>query len=135
MSRPLRILVVDDNQLILRLLALVLEEVGFEVVPADSAEAALAIARADPPDLLVVDHELPGLSGADLVRALRWSGDLRLAAIPVVGVSAYPRAERALREAGAAVFVPKPIDEVALLEAVLAALSGGRRDAAAIPVA
>ncbi len=133
-TTPIRILVVDDNRLILRLVALMLEEVGFEAVPADSVEAALAIARADPPDLCIVDQEMPGRTGADLVRALRWSGDARLCRVPVVGLSAYPQAEPELRAAGARAFVRKPVDDATLLEAVLDALAPRRRPSAA-PVA
>lgn len=123
MARPIRIVVVDDNQLILRLLALLLEEAGFVPVPADSAEAALEIARTDPPDAFVVDQEMPGMKGSELVRALRWSGDFRLALAPVIGVSAYASAERELRAAGACEFVRKPLEEDALLEAVGRALA------------
>jgi CheY-like chemotaxis protein len=123
MTRPIRILVVDDNQLILRLLALVLEEAGFVPVPAESGEAALALARADPPDACIVDQEMPGMKGADLVRALRWSGVAALASVPVVGVSAYPAAERELRAAGACAFLRKPVEEEAVVAAVLAALT------------
>jgi len=123
MLRPLRILLVDDNRLILRVVALGLEEVGFEVVPADSGEAALALARRDPPDLCIVDQEMPGMKGSDLIRALRSSGDLRLGLVPVLGISAYASAEAPLRAAGASVFLKKPIEEEALLEAVLAALA------------
>jgi CheY-like chemotaxis protein len=128
MLRPVRILLVDDNPLILRVASLVLEEVGFEVVPADSGEAALALAGLDPPDLLVVDQEMPGMKGAELVRALRLSGDLRLAAVPVLGISAHPGAERTLRAAGANAFLGKPIEEEALLEAVLVALAPRRSE-------
>jgi CheY-like chemotaxis protein len=122
-ARPIRIVVVDDNQLILRLLGLVLEEAGFVPVPADSADAALAIARTDPPDAFVVDQEMPGMKGSELVRALRWSGDFRLASTPVIGVSAYASAEDELRSAGACEFVRKPLEEEALLEAVGRALA------------
>jgi CheY-like chemotaxis protein len=131
---PIRILVVDDNRLILRLLALALEEVGFEAVPADCAEAALAIARADPPDACVVDQEMPGRTGAELVRLLRWSSDARLRRLPVIGMSAYPAAEAELRAAGACAFLRKPVDDAALVEALVEALAPRRRIAAA-PVA
>jgi CheY-like chemotaxis protein len=123
MLRPVRILLVDDNRLILRVVALVLEEVGFEVVPADSGEAALALARLDPPDLCIVDQEMPGMKGSELIRALRSSGDVRLELAPVLGISAYASAEAPLRAAGASVFLRKPIEEEALLDAVLAALA------------
>jgi len=134
MLRPVRILLVDDNRLILRVVALVLEEVGFEVVPADSGEAALALARLDPPDLCIVDQEMPGMKGSELIRALRSSSDLRLALAPVVGISAYASAEAPLRAAGASAFLRKPIEEEALLDAVLAALAPGVASESALPV-
>jgi CheY-like chemotaxis protein len=134
MLRPVRILLVDDNPLILRVVSLMLEEVGFEVVPADSGEAALAIARLDPPDLCIVDQEMPGMKGAALVRALRLSGDPRLAVAPVLGISAYANAEAPLRAAGASAFLRKPIEEETLLEAVLAALAPGAAEQLALPV-
>jgi CheY-like chemotaxis protein len=133
MSRPIRVLVVDDNQVILRLIALVLEESGLVPVPAESGEIALALARADPPDVMVVDQEMPGMKGAELLRALRWSGVPALSAIPAIGVSAYPQAEQDLRAAGAIAFLRKPIEEEPFLEAVLAALAR-RRDGARDPV-
>lgn len=134
MSRPVRILLVDDNPLILRVLSLVLEEVGFEVVPADSAEAALVLARLDPPDLFIVDQEMPGMKGADLVRTLRTSGDLRLASAPVLGISAHADAEGPLRAAGARAFLRKPVEEDALLDAVLLALAPGPSERPSLPV-
>jgi CheY-like chemotaxis protein len=134
MLRPVRILLVDDNPLILRVVSLMLEEVGFEVVPADSGEAALALARLDPPDLCIVDQEMPGMKGAALVRALRLSGDPRLAVAPVLGISAYANAEAPLRAAGASAFLRKPIEEETLLEAVLAALAPGAAEQLALPV-
>ena len=133
MPRPVRILLVDDNHVILRVVALVLEEVGFEVVPADSGEAALALARLDPPDLLLVDQEMPGMKGDELVRALRSSGERRLERAPVLGISAYAASEVPLRVAGASAFLKKPIEEEALLEAVLAALSPGLPERSVLP--
>jgi CheY-like chemotaxis protein len=118
--RPRRILVVDDNRLIRRLLELVLEEAGYAPVPAESGEVALDLAREDPPDACIVDQEMPGMKGADFVRALRLSRDMRLAELPAIGVSAYPAAEAELRGAGASAFLRKPLDE----DEILAALAG-----------
>ena len=129
MSAPHRVLIVDDNRLVRRLLELALEEAGLTPVPAESGEEAIRLAQRDPPDVAIVDQEMPGMKGADLVRALRLSPDPRLAAVPAVGVSAYAAAEAELRAAGACDFVRKPIVEEELLEAVLLAIAQARRGA------
>lgn len=124
---PLRVLVVDDNHLIRRLLGLILETAGHVAVEAESAEVALELAADVPPDLWIVDEVMPGMSGSELIRALRGSPDLRLGAAPVVGISGRPGAMRELLGAGANVFVRKPIEERAILAAVAAAMSSDWR--------
>lgn len=124
MSNPFRVLVVDDNHLIRRLLELLLEGAGYVPLEAESAEAALALASGDPPDAWVIDHEMPGMKGAELVEHLRRSSDPRLARAGVIGISAHPGAERALREAGVTEFVSKPVQEPELLAALARVLSG-----------
>ncbi|HYG66322.1 MAG TPA: response regulator, partial [Anaeromyxobacteraceae bacterium] len=116
MSNPSRVLVVDDNHLIRRLLDMVLSGAGYVPVEAESAEEALAIGTADPPDAWIVDHEMPGTKGDVLVRALRASPDPRLSGAAVIGISAHPGAEWALRSAGVTAFVSKPVEERELLE-------------------
>lgn len=129
-SRPgLRVLVVDDNHLIRRLLGLILESAGFETVEAESAEDALALAAELPPDLWIVDEVMPGLCGSDLVRRLRRSRDARLAAAPIVGLSGRAGAGAELRAAGCDVFVAKPIDEHRVLTALDRAIRGRRAGA------
>jgi CheY-like chemotaxis protein len=123
---PFRILVVDDNHLIRRLLDLILEGAGYVPVEAESGEVALAAVRADPPDLCIVDESMPGMSGSELVRALRASGDRRVAQLPVVGISATREGARELLRAGASALVSKPIEERAILVAVARTLFGGR---------
>jgi CheY-like chemotaxis protein len=79
-------LLVDDEELVRMSTADMLMDLGFEVVEAGSAEEALRlIEERGPPDLLVTDHLMPGMSGADLVRELRarWPG------FPVLIVSGY----------------------------------------------
>ncbi|WP_242337280.1 MULTISPECIES: response regulator [Anaeromyxobacter] len=129
----LRILVVDDNHLVRRLVSLMLEDAGHVCLEAESGEVALALAHADPPDLLLVDDAMPGMRGAEVVTALRRSPDLRLASLPVVGISGRPAARVELFAAGADVFVPKPIEEGALLAGIRAALHAPRPGGAAPP--
>ena len=72
------------------------------------------------------------MKGAELIRALRASGDLLLELVPVLGISAYASAEAAPRAAGASAFLKKPIEEEALLEAVLSALAPDVAERAAL---
>lgn len=123
---PTRILVVDDNHLIRRLLDLILEGAGYEPLDAESGEEALALVLGDPPDLCIVDEVMPGMRGSELILRLRASRDPRLAAMPVVGVSAHDGAAGELLRAGADGFVRKPIEEQAVLAAVARALGGLR---------
>ena len=66
-----KILVVDDEEKIVRIVKAYLEREGYAVVTAYDGEAALAIARAEVPDLIVLDLMLPLLSGWDVCRSLR----------------------------------------------------------------
>jgi CheY-like chemotaxis protein len=115
---PLRVLIVDDNDLIRRLVRLILESGGHVAVEAESGEIALEVAREDPPDVCLVDEVMPGMTGSDLIRALRRSPDQRLRAVPVIGISGREGADRELLAAGASAFVPKPVEEQALLSAL-----------------
>jgi len=123
---PVRVLVVDDNHLIRRLLDLILEGAGHAAVEADSGEAALGFALADPPDLCIVDEAMPGMSGSQLIRALRTSPDQRLACVPVIGISGRAGAREDLLAAGATMFLPKPIEERAVLGAIARLLATKR---------
>ena len=126
-KRPgLRVLVVDDNHLIRRLLTLILETGGHEAVEAESAEDALELARETPPDAWIVDEVMPGMTGSELVRALRRSSDPRLSAAPVLGISGRAGASADLLRAGCDAFVPKPVDEVWILAALGQAVRGRR---------
>ena len=118
MSEPLRILVVDDHHLILRLLEMILEVGGHVPVCVESGTLALAEAHRDPPDLAIVDEVMEGLSGSDVIRALRASADPRLARVPIVGISGRLASRDGLLAAGADAFITKPVDERTLLETI-----------------
>jgi two-component system phosphate regulon response regulator PhoB len=122
MSRSVRILVVDDNQTLRVLLAHALEAAGHVAIGADSAEAAREVLTFDPPDLCVVDQQMPGMCGADLIRWMRQSGDERLRTMPCIGLTAYDSARNDLLQAGAVEVLQKPCPEAKLLERIAAAL-------------
>jgi len=133
-ARVARILVVDDNETLRTLVAQVLESEGYVAIGAESAEAALEVARFAPPDLLLVDHVMPGMTGAQLIRELRSSGDERLRGIPAIGLSAYDAARHELIAAGAVAAIGKPVAYGVLLEQVRSALGTACRACGPAPV-
>ena len=104
------VLVVDDNPINLELRTILLESEGFDVEPVEDAEAALQRIRQNPPDLLVVDVQLPGISGLDLLRQVR--SDPRTQDLCAVIVTSYamPSDEEQAYEAGCDGYIRKPID-------------------------
>jgi len=114
-----RVLVVDDEQQILRALRTSLRGAGYEVETADSVESALTAAAMRPPEAVILDLVLPDGTGTDVARELRkWSS------APVIVLSAVgeEREKVAALDAGADDYVTKPvgIDELlARLRAVL----------------
>jgi CheY-like chemotaxis protein/phosphoribosyl 1,2-cyclic phosphodiesterase len=87
------ILLVDDDPDILRLLTLTLRPEGFRLLSAGDGHAALDIARAEHPDLLLLDWNMPGLNGLQVCRALRAESDPDLRNVPVVLLTANVSAE------------------------------------------
>jgi CheY-like chemotaxis protein len=131
MPATTRILVVDDNHLIRRLLDLILEGAGYVPVEVESGEEALAFAEEALADLWIVDEVMPGMRGSELIRALRRSSNPRLARVPVIGISGRAGAARELLAAGATTFVAKPIEEAGILAAVAQTLAGAGRPGSA----
>ena len=119
-----RILVVEDNPLNLKLVRDVLEFAGYHVIEARSGEEGLRAAQEDPPDLVLMDLQLPGIDGTETLRRLR-QGSLGRS-VPVVAVTASAMAEDRTRAALAGFdgFVEKPISVRALPAQVEAFLSG-----------
>ncbi|MHB8834656.1 MAG: response regulator [Candidatus Methylomirabilia bacterium] len=122
MSGKLRILVVDDDQRMVRTLSDILRIKGHEAEPAESGEEALELARTRRPDCVLMDVKMSGQSGIETLRSMKAvHPDL-----PVVLMSAFATAEQAAeaRSLGAEALLVKPID----LEAVLAFLSLLRKE-------
>src|SRR5271170_3025256 len=82
-----RILVVEDNELNMKLLNDVLEAHGYEVMSTQRGEVAVEWARQHRPDLILMDLQLPDLSGLDATRRLKADAETR--AIPVIAVTAF----------------------------------------------
>ncbi len=114
-----KVLVVDDDPVILRLLRVNFEMEGYEVATAADGEEGLAVARRARPDVVVSDVMMPRLDGLAFAAALR--ADAGLARVPIVLLSA--KAQHADIDAGLDVaddYVTKPFDPLELLERVAA---------------
>ncbi len=103
------VLVVDDDGATRRLVAFALRRGGFEVLEAETGEAALAIVRTETVGLLVLDMVMPGMSGTDVVQALRARPET--ATLPVLLMTGSGDADSVIEglAAGADDFVPKPV--------------------------
>jgi two-component system alkaline phosphatase synthesis response regulator PhoP len=113
------ILVVDDEPKIMRLARDYLEQSGFRVLPVSDGPTALAAARQEKPDLVVLDLNLPGLDGLDVCRALR-----RESAVPIIMLTArVDEADRLIGlELGADDYIVKPFSPRELVARVRAVL-------------
>jgi len=113
--RPI-ILVVDDDAPILLLMRNLLREFGFEPVAANSGEEAIAEARNRTPDLILLDRNMPGMSGDEVVRAMR--SDEGLSEVPILILSGEPIGPDEIRRLGATGHVLKPFDVARLVETI-----------------
>jgi DNA-binding response OmpR family regulator len=121
-----KVLLVDDDDLLRRSLAFNLEQAGYEVNTAASAEAALALFERTPPDLIVLDVGLPGIDGLQTLRQLRKESN-----VPVVFLTARRREldEIVGLEMGADDYITKPFDTDVLLARIRAVLRRSRESA------
>jgi DNA-binding response OmpR family regulator len=116
-----KVLVVDDDPVIVRLLRVNFEMEGYEVATAGDGEEGLVAARAERPDVIVSDIMMPKLDGLAFAAALR--ADPALAEVPIVLLSA--KAQNADIDAGLEIaddYVTKPFDPLELLDRVAALL-------------
>ncbi|GGI03964.1 hypothetical protein GCM10011354_06680 [Egicoccus halophilus] len=121
-----RVLAVDDDPTILRLLQVNLEMEGHEVLLADNGRVALDTIRAQQPEVVLLDVMMPEMDGFQVCEAVR--ADPELTATPIVFVSA--RAQQADLDrgfaSGADAYITKPFDPVDLVETI-ERLAAGRR--------
>ena len=116
-GRPIRVLVVDDVAANLRLLDAVLTPRGFVVQTAASGASALEAIAEQNVDVVLLDVNMPGMSGYEVCRRIR--SDPRTRLLPVVMVTAAPEEERVLAlEAGADDFLRQPLEQAELLARV-----------------
>ena len=113
-----KILIVDDDRQVSLALSIRLKAADYDVDVAGDGENALEQLTASVPDVVLLDMRMPGIAGLEVMR--RMKQDARLANIPVIFVSANAQetAKRAALNAGGKIFLEKPFESRALLEAI-----------------
>jgi DNA-binding NtrC family response regulator len=123
LSEKKRVLVVDDEVNIRRILQAALDKAGYHTLVAENGETALGLLKSEPVDCVLTDVTMPGIDGYELQRAVRanWPN------VPVVIMTAYgtiPQAVQSIRD-GAFEYITKPFDLDAVKKVIKAALKGG----------
>ncbi len=120
------VLVVEDDELLVKVLERLLSVSGFAVRCVDNGEEALECAQSAPPDLILLDGMLPGMNGFEILRNLRDSAALK--DIPVIFLTAQDREEDIVRglTMGAIDYILKPFKPKELLARVSRALQLSR---------
>lgn len=105
-----RVMLVEDNQMNSRLVEYVLERDGFEITTIASAEEAVQAAADDPPNIILMDIQLPGMDGIEATRRLKQNP--LTAKIPVVAITAHAMRgeEERVRAVGCEGYILKPIN-------------------------
>lgn len=125
-----KILVVEDNELNLKLFCDLLRAHGYEAEPVRDGREAVERARALAPHLIVMDIQMPHVSGLELIEQIKADPELKLT--PIMAVTAYAAKgdEERIRAAGAEGYVSKPISVMRFVEAVQALLAAAAPEAA-----
>jgi len=113
-----KVLIVEDNALNMRLFSDLLEATGYETLQCVDGAKAVGLALESKPDLIIMDIQLPDVSGLDITRWLK--DDERTAKIPVLAVTAFAMRtdELLVREAGCEGYLSKPIQVRSFLQTV-----------------
>ena len=115
---PKKVLIVEDNELNMKLFNDLLEAHGYETLQTPDGFKALELAREHAPDLILMDIQLPEISGLEVTKWLK--DDEELASIPVVAVTAFAMKgdEERIREGGCEAYLSKPITVTTFIETV-----------------
>jgi two-component system cell cycle response regulator DivK len=117
-SMAKKVLIVEDNELNMKLFHDLLDAHGYVTVQTRNGLDALALAREHRPDLILMDIQLPEVSGLEVTRWLKEDDQLR--EIPVVAVTAFAMKgdEERIRSGGCEAYISKPISVASFLETV-----------------
>ena len=115
---PKTVLIVEDNELNMKLFHDLLEAHGYNTIETRNGIEALDLARKHKPDLILMDIQLPEVSGLEVTKWIKEDDNLK--AIPIIAVTAFAKKgdEEKIREGGCEAYIAKPISVVQFLETV-----------------
>ena len=115
---PKRVLIVEDNELNMKLFSDLLDAHGYETAQTREGLKAIEMARSFQPDLILMDIQLPEVSGLEVTKWLK--DDSELKDIPVVAVTAFAMKgdEKRIRDGGCEAYISKPITVSSFLQTV-----------------
>jgi len=131
MSQPAKILIVDDNPVVLFAMAHLLKSEGFTVVEATTGKEGLALARTETPDLVLLDVMLPDINGVELCRQIKANAETsQLFVVLLSSIETSPDSQVTGLEAGADGYIARPIENRELVARVQAMLRIKRAESA-----
>jgi len=112
------VLVVEDNELNMKLFHDLLEAHGYNIIQTRSGLEALELARTHRPDLILMDIQLPEVSGLEVTKWIKEDDELRV--IPIIAVTAFAMKgdEERIRQGGCEAYLSKPISVTKFIETV-----------------
>jgi two-component system, cell cycle response regulator DivK len=117
-TAPKRVLIVEDNELNMKLFNDLLEAHGYYTLQTRDGVEALRMARAHRPDLILMDIQLPEVSGLEVTKWLKEDDELR--SIPIIAVTAFAMKgdEQKIRDGGCEAYIAKPISVASFMSTV-----------------
>jgi two-component system cell cycle response regulator DivK len=117
-SMPKKVMIVEDNELNMKLFRDLIEASGYETVRTRNGLEALDLARQHRPDLILMDIQLPEVSGLEVTKWLKEDDDLHV--IPVIAVTAFAMKgdEERIRQGGCEAYISKPISVPRFIETI-----------------
>jgi two-component system cell cycle response regulator DivK len=124
-AMPKTVLIVEDNELNMKLFNDLLEAHGYTTIQTNSGVEAVELARRHRPNLILMDIQLPEVSGLEVTQWLKDDDELR--SIPIVAITAFAMKgdEEKIRQGGCEAYLSKPISVVKFLETVRNYVSEG----------
>ena len=113
-----RVMIVEDNDLNMKLFNDLLEANGYETIKTQNGLEALELARKNQPDLILMDIQLPEVSGLEVTKWLKEDDELHR--IPVIAVTAFAMKgdEERIRQGGCEAYISKPISVASFIETI-----------------
>lgn len=120
-----KVLIVEDNELNMKLFHDLLEAHGIDTIETRDGRDVMSLAREHNPDLILMDIQLPEISGLELTKMLK--SDENLKSIPIIAVTAFAMKgdEQKIREGGCEDYISKPISVTGFMEVIRKYLNNG----------